>query len=70
MARVLNKYYKEALKSLINKLLVVKQMYFGIDINKNVLTIRSTSSNTIKGAAFQARGSARTFNAGLGYEMK
>ena len=70
VARVLNKYYKEALKSLINKLLVVKQMYFGIDINKNVLTIRSTSSNTIKGAAFQARGSARTFNAGLGYEMK
>jgi hypothetical protein len=70
VARVLNKYYKEALKGLINKLLVVKQMYFGIDINKNVLTIRSTSSNTIKGAAFQARGSARTFNAGLGYEMK
>jgi len=70
VARVLNKYYKEALKGLINKLLVVKQMYFGIDINKNVLTIRSTSSSTIKGAAFQARGSARTFNAGLGYEMK
>ena len=70
VARVLNKYYKEALKSLINKLLVVKQMYFGIDINKNVLTIRSTSSNTIKAAAYQARGSARNFNAGLGYEMK
>ena len=68
--KVLNQYYKEALRALINKLLVVKQMYFGIDIKKNEISIRSTSSNTIKAADFKARGSAKNFNAGLGYEMK
>jgi hypothetical protein len=70
IAKILNNNYQEALKTLINKFLVVKQMYFGIDIKRNTISIRSTSSNTIKAAAFMARGSAKTFNAGLAYEMK
>lgn len=70
IARVLNDNYTDALRALINKFLVVKQMYFGIDIKKNVISIRSTSSNTINAAKFMARGSAKNFNAGLAYEMK
>jgi len=70
IASVLNDNYTNALRNLINKFLVVKQMYFGIDVKKNLLSIRSTSSNTIKGAKFMARGSAKNFNAGLAYEMK
>ena len=70
IAKILNNNYQEALKSLINKFLVVKQMYFGVDIKRNTISIRSTSSDTIKAAAFMARGSAKTFNAGLAYEMK
>jgi len=70
IAKVLNKDYTEALKTLINKFLVVKQMYFGIDVKKGSLSIRSTSSSTIKAAKFMARGSAKNFNAGLAYEMK
>ena len=58
------------LKTLINKFLVVKQMYFGIDVKKDSLSIRSTSSSTIKAATFMARGSSKNFNAGLAYEMK
>ena len=69
-ANILNAHYKEALKGLINKLLVVKQMYLGIDIKRDEITIRSTSSNTITGAIFKARGSAANFNAGLAYTMK
>lgn len=70
IARALNDNYANALRVLINKFLVVKQMYFGIDIKRNVISIRSTSSNTIKAAKFMARGSAKNFNAGLAYEMK
>ena len=70
IAKVLNKDYAEALKTLINKFLVVKQMYFGIDVKKGSLSIKSTSSSTIKAAKFMARGSAKNFNAGLAYEMK
>ena len=45
-------------------------MYLGIDIKRDEITIRSTSSNTITGAIFKARGSAANFNAGLAYTMK
>lgn len=70
IAKSLNDHYTNALRALINKFLVVKQMYFGIDIKKDMISIRSTSSNTIKAAKFMARGSAKNFNAGLAYEMK
>lgn len=65
----LNAYYRGDLATIINKLLVVKQMYLTIDLRNDIIKFIGTSSGTIPMAKFVARGSSSTFNAGLGYEM-
>ena len=65
----LNTYYRGDLATIINKLLVVKQMYLTIDLRNDLIKFLGTSSGTIPMAKFVARGSSSTFNAGLGYEM-
>jgi hypothetical protein len=65
----LNKWYRGDLAIIINKLLVVKQMYITIDLRNDLIKFLGTSSGTIPMAKFVARGSSSTFNAGLGYEM-
>ena len=70
LTRILNDKYRKDLNTLINKFLVVKQMYFAISFNTYVVSIVSKSSNNSKNSKFMARGSAKTFNAGLAYEMK
>jgi hypothetical protein len=70
IARCLNENYGSALVKLINKFLVVKQMYLNINLTNETIEFIATSSDTITDAKFQARGSSKTFNAGLGYEMK
>jgi hypothetical protein len=70
VARVLNDHYQDAILTIVNKLLVVKQMYLSIDLTKNSIKFIATSSDTVSKVVFAARGSSKTFNAGLGYEMK
>jgi hypothetical protein len=70
IARCLNENYSQALVKLINKFLVVKQMYLNINLTNETIEFTSTSSDTISDAKFMARGSSKTFNAGLAYEMK
>jgi hypothetical protein len=65
----LNKWYRGDLAIIINKLLVVKQMYLTIDLRNDLIKFLGTSSGTIPMARFVARGSSSMFNAGLGYEM-
>jgi hypothetical protein len=65
----LNTWYRGDLATIINKLLVVKQMYLTIDLRNDLIKFLGTSSGTIPMAKFVARGSSSTFNAGLGYEM-
>ena len=65
----LNTWYRGDLATVINKLLVVKQMYLTIDLRNDLIKFLGTSSGTIPMAKFVARGSSSTFNAGLGYEM-
>jgi hypothetical protein len=65
----LNTYYRGHLATIINKLLVVKQMYLTIDLRNDLIKFLGTSSGSIPAAKFVARGSSSTFNAGLGYEM-
>lgn len=67
--KILNKEYKKQLSLLINKFLVLKQIYFKIDIKKNTLTLDSESSNTVSNSKFFARGSSNKYNGGLGYKM-
>jgi hypothetical protein len=68
--RVLNTHYQDAILTIVNKLLVVKQMYLSIDLTKKSIKFTATSSDTVSKVIFAARGSSKTFNAGLGYEMK
>ena len=65
----LNMWYRGDLATVINKLLVVKQMYLTIDLRNDLIKFLGTSSGTIPMAKFVARGSSSMFNAGLGYEM-
>jgi len=70
VVRVLNNDYQDAILTIVNKLLVVKQMYISINLTKNSIKFTATSSDTVSKVRFKARGSSKTFNAGLGYEMK
>lgn len=70
VVKILNTTYEKAMVTLVNKLLVVKQMYLGIYLDKEQIKFTSTSSDSISAVKFIARGSTKTFNAGLGYEMK
>lgn len=70
IARCLNENYSESLVNLINKILVVKQMYLNINLTNETIEFTSTSSDSIKNAKFNARGSSVQFNAGLGFVMK
>lgn len=70
VVKVLNNHYQDAILTIVNKLLVVKQMYLSIDLSKKSIKFTATSSDTVSKVVFAARGSSKTFNAGLGYEMK
>lgn len=70
LTRILNAEYRPELSVLINKFLVVKQLYFNISFESGIITIESKSSKSSSNSKFMARGSANLFNAGLGYEMK
>lgn len=70
VVRVLNEHYQKAILTIVNKLLVVKQMYLSIDLENDSIKFIATSSDTVSKVVFAARGSSKTFNAGLGYEMK
>jgi hypothetical protein len=69
VVNTLNMWYRGDLAVIINKLLVVKQMYLTIDLRNDLIKFLGTSSGTIPMAKFIARGSSSMFNAGLGYEM-
>ena len=70
VAAALNEHYSKAIVTLINKLLVVKQMYLSINLTNETIKFTSTSSDCITAVKFKPRGSSKTFDAGLGYEMK